>query len=168
MGLVLREQTRDEDLEVVVYWVNEKGRSWPTNSDGVPLQESTDKPYPLNGDGLPNPTLKVKPARIRCWLKTLSGIENNNIVDAVLKTKARRTSRRRNAPVEVEQSTSIALSCSLKLKAALVKWEGIVMEDGKEAPINDKYLDLLPAWLADDLVDKITALTSITEEEEGE
>ena len=168
MELVLRDHQRDEDLEIVVYWIDERGRPWPTNSDNLPIQASTDKPFPLNEEGLPSPSLKVKPARIRCWLKTLSGIENNNIVDAVLKTKARRTSRRRNAPVEVEQSTSIALSCSLKLKAALVKWEGIVMEDGKEAPINDKYLDLLPAWLADDLVDKITALTSITEEEEGE
>jgi len=168
MSMVLREHQREEDLEIVVYWINDRGRPWPTNGNGVPLQETTDKPYALNEDGLPNPTLKVKPSRIRCWLKTLSGPENNAIVEAVLKTRARQTSRRRNAPIEVEQNVAVALSCSLKLKAALVKWEGIVTEDGKEAPINDKYLDMLPAWLADDLVDRITALTKMTEDEEGE
>jgi len=166
--LVLRDNQREEDLEIVVYWINERGRPWPTNSDGVPLQEATDKPYALNEDGLPSTTAKVKPLRLRCWLKTLSGPENNAIVEAVLKTRARQTSRRRNAPIEVEQNVAVALSCSLKLKAALVKWEGIVTEDGKEAPVNDKYLDMLPAWLADDLVDRITALTKMTEEEEGE
>ena len=169
MGLVLREKQSEEDWDVITHWVDSRGRHWPTDSDNIPTQ-ADGKPFKMGDNGHIQPMKEGDtPIRLRFWIKMLTGPESNAITAAVLKTRTRRSFRgRRNAPVEMEQDIDIGLSSRMKLKAALMKWEGITTEAGKEAPINDTYLDRLPAWLADDLVDHITSLTSITEEEEGE
>lgn len=173
MSLILREKPREEDLEIVIHWVDDRGRHWPTDEENRPLDPETKKPLTLNDEGLPSSTKKdqIVPGRLRFWIKMLTGQESDDITSAILKTRSRRTvsrNSRRNAPIEVEADVDISLSGKLKLKAGLVEWEGIVCENGKNAPISDKYLDLLPAWLKDDLVDRVTALTTITSEEVGE
>jgi len=168
MGIVLRKKASDEDLQLIVHWADQHGRHWPTNKDNVPLQKDG-KPFKIDNEGNIKPVPEGDtPIRLRFWIKMLTGPESNAITSTILKTRTRRTSRRRGAPVELEQDIDISMSARLKLKAGVKKWEGILGENGKVAPINDEYLDLLPAWLSDSLVDSITALTTIDEEEEGE
>lgn len=168
MNFVLYEKPREEDLEIVTYWVNSKGRPWPSDDEDRPLDPKTKAPLQLGDGGLPLKAAEPVPMRLRFWLKMLTGPESNAITEAILKMRTKRTRVRRNTQVEVESDISIALAAQLKLKAGLVKWEGIYKEDGKPAPKNEKFIDLLPAWLSDDLVDRITSLTTITEEEVGE
>ena len=69
---------------------------------------------------------------------------------------------------QVDTEIDVGQSSLLKIQAAVTKWEGIEDEAGKPAPLEEKYIDLLPAWLRDDLVDRITSLSSFEEEELGE
>ena len=165
---VLRETPRDEDLELVVHWIDDRGRHWPSDDEDRPLDPETKKPMLLDDTGLPKKTDKAVPNRLRFWLKMLTGPESNAITEAILSMRTKRTRVKRNTQIEVESDISIALAAKLKLKVGITKWDGIFMENGKPAPMDDKHLDLLPAWLMDDLVDRITALTTITEDEEGE
>jgi len=168
MSFVLREKPREEDLEVVTHWVDSRGRHWPTNSDNVPLHPDG-KPFEMDDTGEHYVPVKEgdTPIRLRFWLKMLTGPESNAITEAILKMRTK-TRRSRRGQSEVETDVSIALAAQLKLKAGLVKWEGITLENGKPTPLNERNIALLPAWLHDDLVDGVTALTTITEEEEGE
>lgn len=171
----LYEKPRPEDLEKVVYWLDGKMRPWSVNAENQPLHLNSTKAMPLDEDGLPIPQKgQVVPERVIFWIKMMTGRENDDIQSAVIKTRtARHRVRRggrttRSVSASVETDIDVALSSRMKVKAAVVKWEGIEDENGSPAPIEDKYIDLLPGWLRDDLVDRISDISNLSEEELGE
>lgn len=171
----LTDKPREEDLDVVTYWIDGKMRPWPVNADNMPIYADSGELIPLLPDGLPDVEPSEEcPERVRFWIKMLTGKENDDIQSAVISTRtARRRVKRggratRSASASVETDVDVALNSRMKVKAAVVKWEGIEDENGSPAPIADKYIDLLPGWMRDDLVDRISDISNLTEEELGE
>jgi len=188
----LREIPRPEDLESVIYWVKENGQAWPVNDDNVPL-DSTGKPFELeNGlirlatssmgkdpqeeedfdsDGISTvsePGSDI-PEKLVFKIRMLQGRDDSIINKEMIKTKTSAIGgnrQRRLSRVETEIDTSQVTI--MRLELSIVEWEGIADEDGNPAPINRKYIGLLPSWLLTDLTERIEDMAGITEDESGE
>lgn len=183
----LREEPRAEDLEVITYWVKENRQAWPTNENNEPLRKDGE-PFIFDENGvigLPKPIDPQEreefdseptatdldhdqPERLIFKLKLLLGRDHNKITQAIVKTQTRNVRRRRRNLPTIDTEINLALACNLKLKAAIVEWEGIEDEDGNPAEITLENIDILPAWIQTDLVDHITTMSLIGEDEMGE
>ncbi len=192
-GFRLVETPKPEDLEEVIYWIRENGRAWPTDEDNTPLQDNG-TPFRIDEDGLiGNPDIlpdidpqeteegivepitmviepELEPLRLVFRLKMLLGRDHNEITQMITKTKTKAIARKRNRQpiVEVESDVDLNLAVNLKLMKAIVEWEGILDENGSPAPITEKYIELLPAWLQNSLTDRIEDMSSLDGEEVGE
>jgi len=176
----LTDKPREEDLDIVAYWIDRKMKPWPVNSENMPLYRDSEELLPQEPGKEPGSVAfdieqgEEFPERVQFWIKMLTGKENDDIQSAVISTRtARHRVKRagratRSATASVETDIDVALSSRMKVKAAVVKWEGIEDENGNPAPIADKYIDLLPGWMRDDLVDRISDTSNLTEEELGE
>lgn len=168
MGLVLRDLTREEDLELVTYWVDRRGKCWQTNSDNIPLCSDCSL-FDIGDKGIIAPIEGEEvPVRLRFWLKMLRGSESNAIANAMSSPTASISLKGESegkGEFEMKLNIDLVLVAKLWLGAGLIKWDGILGEDGEPASVSDKYIDLLPAWLYDDLVDRIKALNTHFEEE---
>lgn len=188
----LVETPNREDLEEVIYWAKSNGRQWKTNEDNEPLR-ADGTPFEVDEDGVlalskeePYKDLQETeksesapivlvveddeelPERLVFRLKMLLGRDHNEITQAMIKTKTRTTGKRRNRQAVVETEMDLTLAVNLKLQKAIVEWEGIADKDGNEAAITPENINLLPAWLQNDLVDRVDEMSSLDEEEEGE
>jgi hypothetical protein len=171
----LTDRPSEQELEVVTYWIDRKMRPWPVDAENMPLYRDTEELMPLAAEGIPDVEQGEElPERVRFWIKMLTGKENDDIQSAMIKTRtARHRVKRggrstRSASASIETDIDVALSSRMKVKAAVVKWEGIEDENGAPAPIADKFIDLLPGWIRDDLIDRISDISNLTEEELGE
>lgn len=163
----LIEEPEAKDLEVVEYWVKPSGRAWLVNEDNVPL-DSAGNAFIMDDSGIPviegdEPI----PERIVFKLKMLLGRDHNAITQAMIKTKTRAGRRGKNRAI-IETDIDLAKSVNLKLQKAIVDWSGITDKDGNEARITAENIDLLPAWIQNDLVDKVSEMSEISEDDEGE
>jgi hypothetical protein len=126
----------------------------------------------MNEKGLARDESKEYPDQVKVWYKMLNGKENDDIQSKMLNTRMIKKRVRRGGRTrmrdQVDTEIDVGQSSLLKIQAAVTKWEGIEDDAGKPAPLEEKYIDLLPAWLRDDLVDRITSLSSLEEEELGE
>lgn len=187
----LVETPKPEDLEEVIYWVRGNGRAWPTDETNAPLQ-ANGIPFRIDEDGLiGNPdeivyndsqenedgeqvalTMIIEPdqipERLVFKLKMLLGRDHNEITQAMIKTKTRTTGKRRNRQAVVETEMDLALAVNLKLMKAIVEWAGMEDANGSPAEITKENIDLLPAWIQNDLVDRVDDMSSLDEEELGE
>lgn len=188
----LVETPNREDLEEVIYWAKNNGRQWKTNDDNEPLR-ADGTPFTIDEDGLisyPGKVVDIDPQereesnatpitmvveddeelpeRLVFRLKMLLGRDHNEITQAMIKTKTRTTGKRRNRQAVVETEMDLTLAVNLKLQKAIEEWEGIADKDGNPAAITPENINLLPAWLQNDLVDRVDEMSSLDEEEEGE
>ena len=181
----LMEEPRPEDLEVVEYWVQGNSRAWATNENNVPL-DSDGNPFILDANGIPTHTMTKDPQedeevdyspstsdtelpeRLVFKLKMLLGRDHNAITQAMIQTKTRSGGKRNRGKATVETDIDLAKSVNLKLQKAIVEWSGMTDESGKPAPITPENIDLLPAWIQNDLVDRVNDMSEISEEELGE
>lgn len=174
MPLTLTEDPRSEDLEEVVYWIKPGGRQWPVNEENIPLQEDGE-PFELvnqveGGIGILYDSPDTNgPEKLVFRLKMLLGKDHNEITQAMIKTRATTRGRRgRRQQVDVETKMDLALAVNLKLSKAIVEWEGLVDSEGNPAKITPENIDLLPAWIQNDLVDRVDRMSSLDEGLEGE
>jgi hypothetical protein len=196
MPLELTKKIKEADKETLVYWIKpNSSRSWPVNGDGDPLMDNGN-PFPMTEDGLiaiPDESDTIDPSedideaceanleqididkgqeipdQVKIVIKMLSGTENQEITNAMIKTRtsaAKRKGKPRQATVE--QDIDIGLSVQMKLERGIVDWEGIVDENGNPAPITKEYIELLPGWIQTAITDRISSLSELDEDLEGE
>ena len=187
----LREQPRPEDLEIVTYWVKENGRRWPVDDDNNPL-DTNSSPLNLDTDGnlaaiLPTDPQEGEdfdsgavltvadadpelPERLIFKLRMLQGHDENEITQAMMKTKTTYQGRRgKKQRARVETETDLGAGVTLKLIKGIYEWEGIEDENGNPAEINEHWINLLPGWIQKDLADQISEISGLVDdEEEGE
>lgn len=179
----LREEARPEDLEIVEYWAKENGRAWPVNEDNEPL-DSDGNPFPLDDNSLPvmiankdpqeneeydsAPIMEAVelPELIVVKLRMLLGRDDDEITQAMIKIQTKQGRRNRRAEIETEIDHGSA--AALKLQKGIVEWSGIQDEDGNPAAVTAENIGLLPAWIKTDLTDRITSMSMINDEDEGE
>ncbi len=179
----LREETRPEDLEVVEYWAKENGRAWPVNEDNDPL-DSNGNVFAKDDNGLPIIDQTIDPQEAEEYdsapimeavelpelivvkLRMLLGRDDDEITQAMIKIQTKQG--RRNRRAEIETEIDHASAAALKLQKGIVEWSGIQDKDGNPAAITAENIGLLPAWIKTDLTDRITSMSMISDEDEGE
>lgn len=186
----LHENIKEQDLEVVTFWVKKNMRAWPVDEDGDPLDEN-DVPFKLDKRGNieiqegESPTGIEEgeetasegketasdgcelPDRVQVWVRMLLGRDHNEVTNAMIKTQTERGKRGRRRAV-VKTDVDLGLAVALKLEKAIVRWEGIEDEVGQPAPVTRKYIDLLPAWIQNRLTEVVNEMSTLDEELEGE
>jgi len=122
----------------------------------------------LDGAGLPAQDQGAIPERLIFRIRMLLGRDHNEISQAMITTKTTRSRKGKHRSANVETDVDITKGVTLKLEKAIEEWDGIQDANGESAPITTAYIDLLPAWMQNDLTNVVNDMSSLDEEEEEE